>query len=113
KLVVIINNDHWLRAWKKRDPLMRDTERKEIIEAIGCADRVILSSHKKNTDDRSVCKDLEKIKPDIFANGGDRLLHNIPEVATCKKINCKMVFNIGRGGKIQSSSWLLEAYRKI
>ena len=113
KLVVIINNDHWLRAWKKREPFMPDKERKEIIEAIGCADRVILSSHKKNTDDRSVCKDLEKIKPDIFANGGDRLLHNIPEVATCKKINCKMVFNIGRGGKIQSSSWLLEAYRKI
>jgi D-beta-D-heptose 7-phosphate kinase/D-beta-D-heptose 1-phosphate adenosyltransferase len=112
KLVVIINNDHWLRAWKKREPFMPDKERKEIIEAIGCADRVILSSHKKNTDDRSVCKDLEKIKPDIFANGGDRLLHNIPEVATCKKINCKMVFNIGRGGKIQSSSWLLEAYRK-
>lgn len=113
KLVVIVNNDDWIRSvGKGRPPFMSEKERKELIEAIGCVDKVILSSHKKNTRDRSVCVDLEKLRPDIFANGGDRFLHNIPEVAACKKIGCKMVFGVGKGGKIQSSSWLLEAYRK-
>ena len=110
-LVVILNNDHWIRSiGKKRPPFMPEKERKEIIEAIGCVDKVVISSHPKNTDDRSVCKDLEKLKPDIFANGGDRFLHNIPEVAMCEKIFCKMVFGVGKGGKIQSSSWLLKKY---
>lgn len=52
------------------------------------------------------------IPQNIFANGGDRTRRNISEVAICKKINCKMVFNIGKGGKIQSSSWLLENFLK-
>ncbi len=56
---------------------------------------------------------LEKeLKPNIFVNGGDRFKDDVPEVATCKKIGCKMVFNVGAGGKIQSSSWLLEEYLK-
>ena len=55
----------------------------------------------------SVNKELEKINPDIFANGGDRTKRNIPEIAVCKEIGCKMVFNVGQGGKVQSSSWLL------
>jgi hypothetical protein len=33
-------------------------------------------------------------------------------VPTCQKIDCKMIFNVGAGGKIQSSSWLLEKYVK-
>jgi hypothetical protein len=47
-----------------------------------------------------------------FANGGDRKKGNIPEVATCDEIGCQMVFNLGKGGKVQSSSWLLSDYVK-
>lgn len=112
KLLVIVNNDNWIRKWKNREPFMPQKERKELIEAIECVDKVAISHHPRNSADRSVCVDLEKLKPDIFANGGDRFLHNIPEVTACKKIGCKMVFGVGKGGKIQSSSWLLEAYRK-
>jgi len=111
ELIVIINNDNWLRK-KKSHIFMPEKERKEIIEAIGSVDKVVLTRHKKNTKDMSVCEALERIKPDIFANGGDRKKDNIPEVGTCEKIGCKMVFNIGEGGKIQSSSWLLERYLK-
>jgi glycerol-3-phosphate cytidylyltransferase-like family protein len=89
---------------------MRQDERKEIIEAIGFVDEVVMTSHTKNPKDMSVCKELETIKPDIFANGGDRLKENIPEVAVCENLGCKMVFNVGKGGKIQSSSWLLKNY---
>ena len=109
ELVVILNNDNWLRK-KKIHIFMPEKERKEIIEALRPVDRVVLTKHKANTNDISVCRELEEIKPDIFANGGDRKLGNIPEVPVCKKIGCKMVFNIGQGGKIQSSSWLLDKY---
>jgi len=111
KLVVILNNDNWLKQ-KKGYAFMSQKERKEIIESLGCVDEVVLTSHKKGAEDMSVCETLKKVKPHIFANGGDRKLGNIPEVPVCKEIGCKMIFNIGKGGKIQSSSWLLEEYLK-
>lgn len=111
ELVVILNNDNWLKV-KKRHIFMPQQERKEIIEVLKPVDRVVLTKHKPKTKDLSVCSELEQVKPDIFANGGDRFKSNIPEVATCKKNNIKMVFNVGRGGKIQSSSWLLDEYVK-
>ena len=106
ELLVILNNDNWLIK-KKGYFFMPDRERKELIESIKCVDRVVLTSHKPNTDDMSVCKELLKYKPDIFVNGGDRTKKNIPEVPICEQIGCRMVFGVGQGGKIQSSSWLL------
>ena len=108
-LLVIINNDNWLRQ-KKQRIFMPDSERKEVIAALKVVDKVILTGHKKNPTDMSVCAELIKTKPDIFANGGDRKKGNIPEVPTCEQIGCKMVFGVGKGGKVQSSSWLLEKY---
>lgn len=110
KLVVILNNDNWLKA-KKGFAFMPQQERKELIENIKWVDKVVLTSHKPKTKDMSVVAELIKIKPDIFANGGDRKLGNIPEVPICKKYGIKMIFNIGHGGKMQSSSWLLAAYK--
>ncbi|MFA5126501.1 MAG: adenylyltransferase/cytidyltransferase family protein [Patescibacteria group bacterium] len=107
KLVVILNNDNWLKK-KKGYVFMHEKERKEIIEAFTVVDKVVITKHPKNPKDMSVCTALRQVKPDIFANGGDRKLNNIPEVATCRKINCKMVFNVGKGGKVQSSSWLVD-----
>ena len=109
ELVVILNNDNWLRL-KKGYVFMPEKERKEIILALKPVDRVVLTKHKRNTKDMSVCDTLEELKPDIFANGGDRFKNNIPEAAVCSRIGTKMVFNVGRGGKIQSSSWLLTKY---
>jgi cytidyltransferase-like protein len=111
KLIVILNNDNWLKT-KKGYIFMNQKERKELIKSIRCVDEVVLTSHKEGANDLSVCETLKKVKPHIFANGGDRKLGNIPEVPVCKEIGCKMIFNIGKGGKIQSSSWLLEGYLK-
>lgn len=107
KLVVILNNDNWLRA-KKGYIFMPQQERKEVLEAFKDVDQVILSSHPKNPKDMSVSKELLRVRPNIFANGGDRYQRNVPEAKICKTINCRMVFNVGRGGKIQSSSWLVK-----
>lgn len=107
KLVVILNNDNWL-AKKKRFSFMGEKERKEVVEAIRFVDEVILTRHPKNPEDMSVCEALNRLRPDIFANGGDRVKSNVPEVALCQKLGIKMVFNVGEGGKIQSSSSLVD-----
>src|SRR3989339_1114460 len=62
ELVVVINNDNWLRQ-KKGYVFMPEHERKEIVEAFGAVDRVVLSSHKKNTKDMSVCMELIRVRP--------------------------------------------------
>lgn len=110
-LLVIINNDNWLRQ-KKQRIFMPESERMAVIAALKPVDKVVLTGHKKNPSDMSVCAELIKYKPDIFANGGDRKKGNVPEIPTCEKIGCKMAFNVGAGGKVQSSSWLLEKYVK-
>lgn len=111
ELVVILNNDHWLRK-KKGYVFMSQEERREIIESIKYVDRVVFTGHSENPADISVCAELETLRPDIFANGGDRTIENIPEVSLCRKIGCEMVFNVGKGGKVQSSSWLVEKMAK-
>src|SRR3989344_5313139 len=109
RLVVILNNDHWL-VKKKGYIFMPQWERKELIEALKPVDKVVLTTHKANPKDMSVSADLLKLRPDVFANGGDRTTKTTPEKAACKKIGCKMVYSVGRGGKVQSSSWLLNAF---
>lgn len=109
KLVVILNNDHWLKQ-KKGFVFMPQKERAEIIKNIRWVDDVILTKHKAHPTDMSVCAELIKLQPDIFANGGDRKNKNTPEVPVCEQYHIQMKFNSGHGGKIQSSSWLLAAY---
>lgn len=111
KLIVILNNDNWLKK-KKGFVFFPQNERREILESLRWIDRVILTKHGPDPRNMSVNAELKKLRPDIFANGGDRTKKNIPEVAICKEMNCKMVFNVGKGGKIQSSSWLLENFLK-
>ena len=41
-----------------------------------------------------------------FANGGDRGKGNVPELDVCKELGVTMLWGVG-GGKIQSSSWLI------
>lgn len=111
KLIVILNNDNWLIK-KKGYVFMSQKERKELIQAFGVVDKIVFTRHTRNTEDMSVSEDIKRIKPDIFANGGDRKTGNIRiiEIDVCNEIGCKMVFNVGRGGKVQSSSWLLAGF---
>ncbi|KKR65575.1 MAG: Glycerol-3-phosphate cytidylyltransferase [Parcubacteria group bacterium GW2011_GWF1_40_5] len=115
ELVVLINNDNWLK-FKKGYAFMPEHERKEIIEAFAAVDRVILSKHKKNTKDISISGELRSIRPHIFAKGGDRHSGNIPspEVLVCREIGCTIVDGVGFGGKVQSSSELVKkAHKKL
>jgi len=101
KLVVIVNSDLQVTL-KGSKPFMDQYERLLIIKSIRYVDAAIISID----DDKSVCKTLELLKPDIFAKGGDRYSNEIPESGVCNKFNIKIVD--GLGDKIQSSSTLLK-----
>jgi D-beta-D-heptose 7-phosphate kinase/D-beta-D-heptose 1-phosphate adenosyltransferase len=113
KLVVIVNNDNWLMK-KKGFVFMNEQERKAIVEAIKYVDEVVLTSHPKDHTDMSVCAELEKLHPDVFANGGDRKPDGdpVPEVELCNKLGIELIYNIGKSGKIQSSSWLVNKVKE-
>ena len=97
KLVVIVNNNYQCEL-KKGKPFMDEKDRVTIVSNLKNVDEVFLSIDK----DKSVCASLEKIKPDIFANGGDRKNYEIPESVICKKYDIKIID--GLGDKIRSSS---------
>ncbi len=102
-LVVIVNNDEQVLL-KGRVPFMDEKERAYIVSALECVDEVVIAID----TDRSVCKTLEYIHPNIFANGGDRRnAADIPEAGICSQLGIEMVFAVG-GKKIQSSSTLIE-----
>jgi|TARA_B110000238_G_C16062434_1_gene411142 D-beta-D-heptose 7-phosphate kinase/D-beta-D-heptose 1-phosphate adenosyltransferase len=99
KLVVIVNNNSQC-VLKKGKPFMDEKDRVRIVAALNIVDDVFLSIDK----DKTVCKSLEAIKPNIFANGGDRSTSEVPESAICIKYNIEMID--GLGDKIRSSSSL-------
>jgi cytidyltransferase-like protein len=101
-LIVIVNNDHQV-GLKGSVPFMPEEDRVKIVESIKNVDEVFLSVDK----DKTVCKSLEKVRPDIFANGGDRKsLNDVPEYSVCQEFKIKMVD--GLGDKIRSSSILIK-----
>lgn len=106
RLVVVLNCDSWL-VRKKGKYLMSQNDRAALIRGIKYVDDVYILE----TDRDDVGEAIEKIRPHIFANGGDRKGENtIPEAKICKKLGVEMVFNIGPSGKIRSSSEILEEY---
>lgn len=109
-LVVILNNDAWLRA-KKGYAFMPQEERKEILEALRAVDEVLLTNHREAPKDMSVCAELQALKPHVFANGGDRKEGTVPEYVVCEDLGIEMVFDVGLGGKVQSSSWLVGKFK--
>lgn len=107
RLVIILNNDNWLRA-KKGYAFMPEKERAELLRSLPFVDDVYITKHPKNPGDMSVCDALKKVRPDVFANGGDRRgAKDIPEARVCKELGINMMFNVG-GGKVQSSSWMIK-----
>ena len=101
KLIVILNNDEQA-SLKKGKSFMPLNERKIILEALEFVDEIFISIDK----DKSVCKSLEAVKPNIFAKGGDRFIEEIPETKICRELNIKIVDGLGK--KIQSSSDLIK-----
>lgn len=96
-LIVIVNNNKQC-ILKKGKPFMDEMDRMKIVKAIKWVDEVFLSVD----EDGTVCESLEKIKPDVFTNGGDRHNTECPEAVVCRKYEIELLD--GMGDKIRSSS---------
>ena len=107
ELFVIVNSDYQ-RSLKGSKEFQDEQERIFIVSNIKSVNKAILSIDQ----DKTVCRTIEKIANDYgqnyllsFANGGDQNNDNIPEKPICEKLGITLID--GLGGKIQSSSWLL------
>ncbi len=100
RLVVIVNNDRQVKL-KGRVPFLNQADRMKIVSAIKWVDQVFLSIDK----DPTVCKSLAKVKPNVFAQGGDRNFGEVPEAEICRRLKIRMVDGLGK--KIRSSSTLI------
>ena len=104
---MIVNSDYQ-RSLKGSKEFQDEHERIFIVSNIKSVNKAILSIDQ----DRTVCLTIEKIADEYgedyllsFANGGDQNNDTIPEKPICEKLGITLVD--GLGGKIQSSSWLL------
>ena len=130
QVIVGLNSDDWLTR-KKGKPFMKFEERKEIIEGFKYVNQVIPfddsddtasdlirrvhsiydgEEHEHNYTDMGHTGMLDYYKI-YFANGGDRTSKNVPETSVCRELDVTMLWGIG-GGKIQSSSWLINGEKK-
>ena len=109
ELWVCLNSDQWLTA-KKGKAFLPFEERKVLLEALRCVDKVI----DFDDSDGSCSKGLEIIalqNPQaklIFCNGGDRNHTNIPESANT---SIELAFETGGSNKKNSSSSILASWK--
>lgn len=106
EVIVALNSDEWLFK-KKGYVFMSWRERARIIKALKAVDDVI----KVNDENGTVCDALRRIKPDYFANGGDRTEWHTDEHKVCVELGIRELFNVG-GGKANSSSKLINNVRE-
>jgi D-beta-D-heptose 7-phosphate kinase/D-beta-D-heptose 1-phosphate adenosyltransferase len=105
-VIIIANSDQWLFR-KKGFVFMTFEQRAEILNAIK---GVILVDSVDDTDG-TVCEAIRRLKPDFFANGGDRGRSNTPEQAVCEEMSVKLLWGVGGDKKLASSSDLVKNSR--
>ncbi|HZB60464.1 MAG TPA: PfkB family carbohydrate kinase, partial [Actinomycetota bacterium] len=75
-LVVCLNSDDSVRRLKGLErPLVPEVDRVAVLEALGCVDAVV------PFDERTPETVLQRLRPDVFAKGGDYALADLPEAA--------------------------------
>jgi D-beta-D-heptose 7-phosphate kinase/D-beta-D-heptose 1-phosphate adenosyltransferase len=75
-LVVCLNSDDSVRRLKGPErPLVPEVDRVAVLEALGCVDVVV------PFDERTPEAVLQRLRPDVFAKGGDYALTDLPEAA--------------------------------
>lgn len=114
RLWVGLNSDEWL-ARKKGAPFMSFISRYVVISNLRMVDNVIAVNDDDNTSIGAL-KALRQDKPDvkiIFANGGDRIMGNVPEMKWAASNMPDVQFEFGVGGeeKTNSSSWILNKWK--
>ena len=102
KVIVLVNGDEFLIE-KKGKPFMPIEERLTIIDGLKGVDLAVEWYDGSQTVDNAI----KFFTPDFFTKGGDRDDPKvIPEWGTCQEVGCEVILGVG-GGKVQSSSWLI------
>jgi cytidyltransferase-like protein len=110
-LIVGLNSDEWLERKKGRS-FMPWNERLCLINNLLMVDEV----YTFDDEDGSARHFIQQVRAHypndkiIFANGGDRTEHNIPEMDVVDS-NIEFVFGVGGADKKNSSSWILEDWK--
>lgn len=102
-VIVVANSDDWLFR-KKGFVFMEWEQRTEILSAI----KGVIKVSGVDDSDGTVCEAIRRLKPNYFANGGDRKKHNTPEQSVCEEMDVKMLWGMGGDYKANSSSELVE-----
>lgn len=102
-VIVVANSDSWLFR-KKGFVFMEFDQRAEILASI----KGVIKVSGVDDADGTVCEAIRRLKPDYFANGGDRKRHNTPEQAVCEELGVEMLWGVGGDNKANSSSDLVE-----
>ena len=98
-VIVVANSDEWLMR-KKGYIFMSFEERRAILKEI----KGVIIVAAVDDSDGTVCDALRKIRPDYFANGGDRRKSNTPEQDVCEELGIEMLWGVGGDYKFNSSS---------
>lgn len=105
-LVVIVNGDGFLRA-KKGRPFQDLQARCRVVAAVRGVGVVVPF---ESADDDTVREVLLRLRPHVFAKGGDRTdPTNIPEWPLCRELGVEIKTGVG-ADKAWSSSDLLEEW---
>lgn len=79
-LIVCLNSDASVRRIKGPDrPLVAGEDRAAVLQALECVDAVVLF------DEDTPGAALERLRPDVFAKGGDYAISDLPEAALLER----------------------------
>ena len=98
-VIVVANSDEWLMR-KKGFVFMPWEERAMILKEI----KGVIMVAAVDDSDGTVCNAIRMMRPDYFANGGDRGKSNTPEQDVCEELGISMLWGIGGDYKLNSSS---------
>tara|TARA_R110002020_G_scaffold32729_2_gene100338 strand:- start:1309 stop:1797 length:489 start_codon:yes stop_codon:yes gene_type:complete len=105
-VIIVANSDDWL--FRKKGFVFMEWERRvEILNAI----KGVILVDSVDDSDGTVCEAIKRLKPDFFANGGDRGRSNTPEQAVCEELGIGLLWSIGGDEKLDSSSELAKKVR--
>tara|TARA_B100000989_G_scaffold17167_1_gene11325 strand:+ start:5147 stop:5635 length:489 start_codon:yes stop_codon:yes gene_type:complete len=106
-VIVIANTDQWLHR-KKGFVFMEWARRAEILNSI----KGVVLVDSVDDSDGTVCEAIRRLKPNYFANGGDRGKSNTPEQNVCEEMGIELLWGIGGDYKADASSDLVNRFRK-
>jgi len=102
KVLIILNSDEWVQK-NRGVVIMPWNDRREMLLSIGGVSRV----EPVNDLDGTVCEALNRIRPNVFGNGGNRTIRNTPERKLCNELGIVCIWGIGGGEHDKYSNVIL------